>query len=312
MIQIDQTAAYGAFAADVFTDAQMERRLPPEMYRALHRTMEEGSELTFELAGAVAAAMMEWAVERGATHFTHWFQPMTGATAEKRDTFLDFGGLDRAPILSFSAKALIRGEADGSSFPSGGLRATFEARGYTTWDCTSPAFLKRNGDGTCCLCIPTAFCSFSGEALDEKTPLLRSMEALSRQAVRVLRLLGDEKTRRVAPSVGGEQEYFLIDKRAFVRRKDLVYAGARSLARRRPRGRSSPTSITPPRRSRSSPSCTSSTPRSGAWACPARPSTTRSRPRSMSSRRCSSRPTWRRTTTRSSWRPCAASPTGTT
>ena len=225
MIQIDQTAAYGAFAADVFTDAQMERRLPPEMYRALHRTMEEGSELTFELAGAVAAAMMEWAVERGATHFTHWFQPMTGATAEKRDTFLDFGGLDRAPILSFSAKALIRGEADGSSFPSGGLRATFEARGYTTWDCTSPAFLKRNGDGTCCLCIPTAFCSFSGEALDEKTPLLRSMEALSRQAVRVLRLLGDEKTRRVAPSVGGEQEYFLIDKRAFVRRKDLVYAG---------------------------------------------------------------------------------------
>ena len=225
MIQIDQTAAYGAFAADVFTDAQMERRIPPEMYHALRRAMEEGSELTFELAGAVAAAMMEWAVERGATHFTHWFQPMTGATAEKRDTFLDFGGLDRAPILSFSAKALIRGEADGSSFPSGGLRATFEARGYTTWDCTSPAFLKRNGDGTCCLCIPTAFCSFSGEALDEKTPLLRSMEALSRQAVRVLRLLGDEKTRRVAPSVGGEQEYFLIDKRAFVRRKDLVSAG---------------------------------------------------------------------------------------
>ena len=225
MPEIDKTAAYSAFGADVFSDAEMERRLSPAVYRALHRTMEEGSELTFEVAGAVAAAMMAWAVERGATHYTHWFQPMTGATAEKRDTFLDFGGLDRAPILSFSAKALIRGEADGSSFPSGGLRATFEARGYTTWDCTSPAFLKRNGDGTSCLCIPTAFCSFSGEALDEKTPLLRSMEALNRQAVRVLRLLGDEQTHRVTPSVGGEQEYFLIDKRAFQRRKDLVYTG---------------------------------------------------------------------------------------
>ena len=248
MIQIDQTAAYGAFAADVFTDAQMERRLPPEMYRALHRTMEEGSELTFELAGAVAAAMMEWAVERGATHFTHWFQPMTGATAEKRDTFLDFGGLDRAPILSFSAKALIRGEADGSSFPSGGLRATFEARGYTTWDCTSPAFLKRNGDGTCCLCIPTAFCSFSGEALDEKTPLLRSMEALSRQAVRVLRLLGDEKNapRRPRPSAASRNTSSSTSAPLCAARTWST-PGARSLARRRPRGRSSPTSITPPR-----------------------------------------------------------------
>lgn len=224
-MQIDETTAYSAFGSDVFTDAEMERRLPTEMYRALHRTMEEGTELTFEVAGAVATAMMHWALERGATHFTHWFQPMTGATAEKRDTFLDFGGLDCAPILSFSAKALIKGEADGSSFPSGGLRATFEARGYTTWDCTSPAFLKRNGDGSCCLCIPTAFCAFSGEALDEKTPLLRSMEALSRQAVRVLRLLGDGRTRRVTPSVGGEQEYFLVDKHAFLRRKDLVYTG---------------------------------------------------------------------------------------
>lgn len=250
MPEIDKTAAYSAFGADVFSDAEMERRLEPAMYRALHRTMEEGSELTFEVAGAVAAAMMAWAVERGATHYTHWFQPMTGATAEKRDTFLDFGGLDRAPILSFSAKALIRGEADGSSFPSGGLRATFEARGYTTWDCTSPAFLKRNGDGTSCLCIPTAFCSFSGEALDEKTPSLRSMEALNRQAVRVLRLLGDEQTHRVTPSVGGEQEYFLIDKRAFQRRKDLVYTGRTLFGARPPKDRSSPTSILPPRRSR--------------------------------------------------------------
>lgn len=225
MPHLDETVAYRSFGTDVFSDAEMERRLAPEVYRALHCTIEEGSELTFEVAGAVAAAMMDWAVERGATHYTHWFQPMTGATAEKRDSFLGFAGLDRTPILSFSAKALIKGEADGSSFPSGGLRATFEARGYTTWDCTSPAFLKRNSDGTSCLCIPTAFCSFSGEALDEKTPLLRSMEALNRQALRVLRLLGDDKTRRVTPSVGGEQEYFLINKGVFHKRKDLVYTG---------------------------------------------------------------------------------------
>jgi len=224
-MDMELTNVYRGYGCDVFGDAEMARRLPNDKYLALHRTIEEGKELTYDVAGAVASAMLEWAVERGATHYTHWFQPMTGATAEKRDTFLDVAGLDCKPIVTFSAQALIKGEADGSSFPSGGLRATFEARGYTTWDCTSPAFLKHNADGTSCLCIPTAFCSFSGEALDEKTPLLRSMETLNRQALRILRLLGDDTTCRVTPTVGGEQEYFLIDKRAFLKREDLAYTG---------------------------------------------------------------------------------------
>ncbi len=222
---IRDTAAYSVFGADVFSDDVMQQRLAPDVYASLRRTIEEGGGLAFETAEAVAKAMMDWAIEKGATHYTHWFQPMTGATAEKRDTFLSFSELDKAPIPGFSAKALIKGEADGSSFPTGGLRATFEARGYTTWDCTSPAFVKRDANGVGCLCIPTAFCSFSGDALDEKTPLLRSMEAVSKQAVRVLRLLGDDKTKRVIATVGAEQEYFLIDKRAFNRRKDLVYTG---------------------------------------------------------------------------------------
>ncbi len=225
MLALKDTGTYGIFGEDVFSDEVMRERLPQEVYAALRRTIEEGTGLAFSTAEAVAREMMEWAIEKGATHFTHWFQPMTGLTAEKRDTFLDFSTLDKAPILSFSAKALIRGEADGSSFPSGGLRATFEARGYTTWDCTSPAFVKRDKNGAGCLCIPTAFCAFSGEALDEKTPLLRSMEAINKQALRVLRRLGDDKTRRVIPTVGAEQEYFLIEKKAFSRRKDLVYTG---------------------------------------------------------------------------------------
>ena len=218
-------AGLAAFGSDVFTDAVMRQRLSPETYQALRRTMDEGSELTYEVAEAVATAMKEWALEKGATHYTHWFQPMTGSTAEKHDSFLELSGLDGGPMLSFSGKALIKGEADGSSFPSGGLRATFEARGYTTWDCTSPAFVKQDPQGTCTLCIPTAFCAFSGEALDEKTPLLRSMEAVSRQAVRVLKLLGMEDVKHVTPTVGGEQEYFLVDKRHFLKRKDLVYTG---------------------------------------------------------------------------------------
>ena len=221
----DRLLPYEEFGADVFSDDVMRSRLKPDVYAALRKTIEQGGGLAYGTAEAVAAEMMAWALEKGATHYTHWFQPMTGATAEKRDSFLSFGSLDRAPILNFSAKALIKGEADGSSLPSGGLRATFEARGYTTWDCTSPAFIKRDADGGGCLCIPTAFCSFSGEALDEKTPLLRSMEAINRQSLRVLRLLGDEETVRVTPTVGAEQEYFLIDKKAFLKRKDLVYTG---------------------------------------------------------------------------------------
>ncbi len=216
---------FSSFGCDVFSDAVMQARLDPNVYAALQHTIQDGSELTIETADAVAKAMMEWALEKGATHYTHWFQPMTGSTAEKRDSFLEIVGLNEQPILHFSGKSLIKGEADGSSFPSGGLRATFEARGYTTWDCTSPAFVKENSNGDLCLCIPTAFCAFSGESLDEKTPLLRSMEALNVQAVRVLHLLGETNVHHVTPTVGGEQEYFLINKQQFLRRKDLVYTG---------------------------------------------------------------------------------------
>ncbi len=216
--------AYKNFGVDVFSDEVMQSRLDAADYAALRRIIDENGTLTLETAGAVAKAMMEWALEKGATHYTHWFQPMTGATAEKRDTFLHFGGLEKEPILAFSAKALIKGEADGSSFPTGGLRLTFEARGYTTWDCTSPAFIKRDADGALCLCIPTAFCAFSGEALDEKTPLLRSMQVINRQALRVLKALG-APAKRVVPTMGAEQEYFLIEKASFRRRKDLVYTG---------------------------------------------------------------------------------------
>ncbi len=218
-------ASLADFGCDVFSDAVMQERLEPGMYAALRETIDQGKELIYNVADAVALAMKEWALMKGATHYTHWFQPMTGSTAEKHDSFLEIIGLDREPILAFSGRALIRGEADGSSFPSGGLRATFEARGYTTWDCTSPAFVKHDPKGTCVLCIPTAFCAFNGEALDEKTPLLRSMEAISRQAVRVLRHLGLSDVKRVTPTVGGEQEYFLVDKRQFIKRKDLVYTG---------------------------------------------------------------------------------------
>ena len=223
-MMLQDMQAYGMFGEDVFSNEVMRQRLDAASFAALQHILDEGGTLTFELAGVVAKAMMEWAVEKGATHYTHWFQPMTGATAEKRDTFLEFSSIGRAPMLAFSAKALIKGEADGSSFPTGGLRPTFEARGYTTWDCTSPAFIKRDADGARCLCIPTAFCAFSGEALDEKTPLLRSMEALNTQALRVLRLLGED-VKHVTPTVGAEQEYFLVDKDAFLRRKDLVYTG---------------------------------------------------------------------------------------
>jgi len=213
------------FGANVFSDKVMKERLIPEVYCALRRTIDEGRELTIDVANAVADAMCAWALEKGATHYTHWFQPMTGSTAEKHDSFLDIPGLNAKPILHFSGKALIKGEADGSSFPSGGLRATFEARGYTTWDCTSPAFVKQDPNGMNVLCIPTAFCAFSGEALDEKTPLLRSMEAVNREAVRVLHLLGHEEVKHVTSTVGGEQEYFLIEKNQLAKRKDIVYTG---------------------------------------------------------------------------------------
>ena len=218
------------FGSMVFNDTAMRQRLPHDTYDQLQRTIKEKRHLDIGLANIVAHAMKEWAIENGATHFTHWFQPMTGITAEKHDSFISpvSGG---KVIMEFSGKELIRGEADGSSFPSGGLRATFEARGYTAWDATSYAFIK---DGT--LCIPTAFCSFGGHALDKKTPLLRSMQALSKQALRVVRLFGNEDVHYVDSSVGAEQEYFLIDKSVFEKRKDLIYTGRTLFGAKPPKG----------------------------------------------------------------------------
>ena len=214
----------------VFGDRVMREKLPKDVYKALRRTIDENLPLERSVANAVAVAMKEWAVEHGATHFTHWFQPMTGFTAEKHDSFISPVGNGEV-IMEFSGKELIKGEPDASSFPSGGLRATFEARGYTAWDPTSPAFIK---DGT--LYIPTAFCSYSGEALDKKTPLLRSMETLSHEAVRILHLLGDEAVTSVSTTIGPEQEYFLVDKALFEKRKDLVFTGRTLLGAPAPKG----------------------------------------------------------------------------
>ncbi len=207
------------FGCNVFNDAAMREYLPKDTYKALKRTIDKGAELDPAVAEVVANAMKNWAINKGATHFTHWFQPMTGVTAEKHDAFIS-PTEDGKIIMEFSGKELIKGEPDASSFPSGGIRATFEARGYTAWDCTSPAFVKEDT-----LCIPTAFCSYTGEALDKKTPLLRSMEALSKQAMRVLKLFGNSTSEKVITTVGAEQEYFLIDKEFFKKRKDLVYTG---------------------------------------------------------------------------------------
>ena len=207
------------FGSMVFNDAVMQERLPKDIYRALKKTVSQGTHLELDIANVVASAMKSWALEKGATHFTHWFHPMTGTTAEKHDSFIAPAG-DGAVIMEFSGKALVQGEPDASSLPSGGLRTTFEARGYTIWDVTSYAFIK---DET--LCIPTAFCSYSGEALDKKTPLLRSMEAIDKQALRILRLFGNTSAQRVLTTVGPEQEYFLIDKEMYLKRPDLIYTG---------------------------------------------------------------------------------------
>ena len=218
------------FGSMVFNDAVMHERLPKEIYRALKKTRLQGTYLELDVANVVASAMKGWAVEKGATHFTHWFQPMTGTTAEKHDSFISPSS-DGKVIMEFSGKELVRGEPDASSFPSGGLRATFEARGYTIWDTTSYAFIK---DGT--LYIPTAFCSYDGEALDKKTPLLRSMEAINKQALRILRLFGNTAAQQVLTTVGAEQEYFLIDKAMFLKRPDLIYTGRTLFGARPPKG----------------------------------------------------------------------------
>ena len=218
------------FASMVFNDDVMRERLPKDVYKSLRKTIDDGKDLDITVANAVANAMKDWAIEKGATHYTHWFQPMTGITAEKHDSFIS-PTADGRIIMEFSGKELIKGEPDASSFPSGGLRATFEARGYTAWDPTSYAFIKDHS-----LYIPTAFCSYGGEVLDKKTPLLRSMEALSAQAVRILRLFGDSTTKRVITTVGSEQEYFLVDKKLYDERPDLIYTGRTLFGARAPKG----------------------------------------------------------------------------
>ena len=222
------------FGIDVFNDAVMLERLPKKTYFALKKTIESGEDLDPAVAEVVAHAMKDWAIERGATHYTHWFQPMTGITAEKHDSFIRPTS-DGKAIMEFSGKELIKGEPDASSFPSGGLRATFEARGYTAWDCTSPAFLREDAAGVT-LCIPTAFCSYTGEALDMKTPLLRSMEAISTQVIRILKLFGHNDVKRINPSVGPEQEYFLIDKSKYLQRDDLIFTGRTLFGAMPPKG----------------------------------------------------------------------------
>lgn len=223
------------FGENVFNDAVMQARLPKKTYKKIREVIEEGKELDLETADVVAHEMKEWAIEKGATHYTHWFQPLTGVTAEKHDSFITAPMSNGKVLMSFSGKELIKGEPDASSFPSGGLRATFEARGYTAWDCTSPAFVRQDAAGAT-LCIPTAFCSYTGEALDQKTPLLRSMEAINEQALRLLRLFGNTTSKKVTPSVGPEQEYFLVDREKYLKRKDLIFTGRTLFGAMPPKG----------------------------------------------------------------------------
>ena len=218
------------FGSNVFDDITMRARLPKETYKAMLRTIKDGRSLDITVANVVANAMKDWAIERGATHYTHWFQPMTGITAEKHDSFISPDDTGRV-IMEFSGKELVQGEPDASSFPSGGLRATFEARGYTAWDPTSYAFVKDD-----VLCIPTAFCSFAGDALDKKTPLLRSMEALNRQAMRIVKLFGYTDVTSVKTTVGPEQEYFLVDREYYNKRPDLIFTGRTLFGSRAPKG----------------------------------------------------------------------------
>ena len=223
------------FGTNVFNDKAMRQYLPKSIYYELRKTIEGRKDLDPAIADVVAAAIKKWAIEKGATHYTHWFQPLTGFTAEKHDAFITSPKEDGSVLMEFSGKDLIKGEPDASSFPSGGLRATFEARGYTTWDCTSPAFIREDAAGAI-LCIPTAFCSFTGEALDQKTPLLRSMEAVQEQSLRLLRLFGNTTSQKVVPSIGAEQEYFLIDREKYLQRKDLIYTGRTLFGAMPPKG----------------------------------------------------------------------------
>ena len=223
------------FGGNVLNDAVMQERLPKKVYKRLKDVISQGRDLDLETADVVAHEMKEWAIEKGATHYTHWFQPLTGVTAEKHDSFITAPMANGKVLMSFSGKELIKGEPDASSFPSGGLRATFEARGYTAWDCTSPAFVRQDAAGAT-LCIPTAFCSYTGEALDQKTPLLRSMEAINIQSMRLLKLFGNTTSKKVTPSVGPEQEYFLVDRQKYLKRKDLIFTGRTLFGAMPPKG----------------------------------------------------------------------------
>nr|WP_302225968.1 glutamine synthetase III [uncultured Marvinbryantia sp.] len=233
MSEVTNVAAI--FGEDVFNDKVMQERLPKKVYKELKKTIMEGKALDPTVADVIAEAMKNWAVEKGATHYTHIFQPLTGVTAEKHDSFITAPREDGTVLMEFSGKELIQGEPDASSFPSGGLRATFEARGYTAWDCTSPAYVRKDAAGAI-LCIPTAFCSYTGEALDKKTPLLRSMQAINEQSLRLLRLFGNTTSKKVTPSVGPEQEYFLVDKQKYLKRKDLIFTGRTLFGAMPPKG----------------------------------------------------------------------------
>ena len=223
------------FGENVFNDTVMKERLPKNVYKNLKLAMTGVQELSLTDADVIANAMKDWAIEKGATHYTHWFQPLTGTTAEKHDSFISAPKENGKVLMEFSGKELIKGEPDASSFPSGGLRATFEARGYTAWDCTSPAFVREAATGAT-LCIPTAFCSYTGEALDQKTPLLRSMDAINEQSLRILKLFGNTHSKKVTPSVGAEQEYFIVDREKYLQRKDLIFAGRTLFGAMPPKG----------------------------------------------------------------------------
>lgn len=235
MSEIEYYSVSEIFGENVFNDSVMQERLPKKVYQKLKKVIEAGIDLDFETADVVAHEMKEWAIEKGATHYTHWFQPLTGVTAEKHDSFITAPRSNGKVLMSFSGKELTKGEPDASSFPSGGLRATFEARGYTAWDCTSPAFVRQDAAGAT-LCIPTAFCSYTGEALDQKTPLLRSMEAINEQSLRLIRLFGNITSKKVTPSVGLEQEYFLVDREKYLKRKDLIFTGRTLFGAMPPKG----------------------------------------------------------------------------
>ena len=300
---LTQAGAY-AFGKNVFSAAVQRQRLPRAAYAQLQETLETGQPLDAALADAVASAMKEWAMERGCTHFTHWFQPLTGSTAEKHDSFYNPTG-DGNALAEFSGKELIQGEPDASSFPTGGIRATFEARGYTAWDPSSPAFILENPNGAL-LCIPTAFASWTGEALDHKIPLLRSMDALSQSAIRALGLLGNDDAARVFTTIGPEQEYFLIDERYYFERPDLVTTGRTLFGAKPPKGHELDDHYfgsIPERVLAFMLEPSASWPSSGSRS---RPATTRSRRGSTSSRRCSRTPTWAPTTSSSACRSCRA------